>query len=292
MESYFSCLYKNTEAGEYLPGMAHEKAQRRAKNHRLSKLQKNAALYDYVIRHLKEGWSPEQIAGRMKIENRKYYACHETIYQYIYRMGNKRLYQYLAYKKPKRRKHFARKPNRCRYGTIRLITERPEKIALRTSYGHWEGDTIEFYDSKKQSITTLLERKSRLLNLIKNNNKKSKEVMCSIKNKFAYKNKKNCKTITFDQGSEFADYPQLEKHLDCKIYYCEPRSPWQKGSNENMNGRLRRYLPRHLSIHQITQRHLDRLANKMNNVPRKCLGYKKPRELFLQLKRNSCRTWG
>ena len=99
-----------------------------------------------------------------------------------------------------------------------------------------------------------------------------------------------CKTITFDQGSKFADHRQIEQGVGCKIYYCEPRSPWQKGSNENMNGRLRRYLPRHTQLDQITQKELDRLAERMNTLPRKCLDFRTPKELFLKHIKKICRT--
>jgi IS30 family transposase len=102
---------------------------------------------------------------------------------------------------------------------------------------------------------------------------------------------KMCKTITFDQGIEFADYRHLEQQIQCKVYYCETHSPWQKGSNENMNGRLRRYLPRETEIAKIAQSQLDELATKMNRCPRKCLSFKMPNELFIQQYKNDCRTW-
>jgi IS30 family transposase len=110
--------------------------------------------------------------------------------------------------------------------------------------------------------------------LIKNNRKFSQGVMSKIKEKLALLPKKMFKTITFDQGIEFADYKQLEQANERKVYYCETHSPWQKGSNENMNGRLRWYLPKEADIAKITQEELDKLAAKMNRCPRKCLGYK------------------
>lgn len=100
-----------------------------------------------------------------------------------------------------------------------------------------------------------------------------------------------CKTVTFDQGCEFADYMYLESKLQCQVYYCETHSPWQKGTNENMNGRLRRYLPSITIIDKITQNDLDLLANKVNLCPRKCLGYKMPKEVFIQQLKNTCRNW-
>lgn len=118
--------------------------------------------------------------------------------------------------------------------------------------------------------------------------KYSQEVMKKIKEKFASLPKKMCKTVTFDQGVEFADYRQLEQDNKRKIYYCETHSPWQKGSNENMNGRLRWHLPKEADIAKITQEELDELAAKMNHCPRKCLGYKTPQKLFIQQYKNDC----
>ncbi|HET9843161.1 MAG TPA: IS30 family transposase [Gammaproteobacteria bacterium] len=97
-----------------------------------------------------------------------------------------------------------------------------------------------------------------------------------------------CKSITFDQGCEFADHKFLEQHMKCSVYYCQTHSFWQKASNENMNGRLRWHLPRETNI---SQKELEELALKMNRCPRKCLGYKTPQELFIQQHKNDCRTW-
>jgi len=179
----------------------------------------------------------------------------------------------------------------CRYGKIRLITQRPGDIATRKRFGHWEGDTIQFKGTKEKVVTTLVERKSRIVYLIKNNSKHSRGVMDKIKKKIENLPGKMCKTITFDQGSEFADYRYIEQHIKCKVYYCETHSPWQKGSNENMNGRLRYYLPRETEIAKMKQEELDEVAAKMNRCPRKCLGFKTPNELFIQQHKNDCRTW-
>lgn len=284
-------LHRNQEEGVYSHGIAQEKTETRAREKRPTKLEKDGVIRDYVIRSLEKGWSPEQISGRMKHQQLTFYACPETIYQFIYKAKNKGLYHYLTYKKPKRRRRFARKKRLCRFGKIRLITQRPEDISTRKRFGHWEGDTIEFKGTKEKVVTTLVERKTRMVYLIKNNSKHSHGVMEKIKKKLESLPEKMCKTITFDQGSEFAAYRELEQQHERKVYYCEAHSPWQKGSNENMNGRLRRYLPRETDISKITQDDLDKLAAKMNRCPRKCLGYKTPQELFIQQYKNDCRTW-
>jgi len=282
---------RNKELEIYSPGIAQQKTEERAKERRLSKLQKDGVLRDYVTRSLKKGWSPEQISGRMKFKQLSFYVCHETIYQFIYKSNDKELFHCLTYKKPRRRKRHGRKKQPCRYGKIRLITQRPEDIITRKRFGHWEGDTIQFKGTKEKVVTTLVERKSRMVYLIKNSSKHSHGVMDKIKGKFESLPRKMCKTVTFDQGVEFADYRHLEQQINCKVYYCETHSPWQKGSNENMNGRLRYYLPRETDIAKITQEELNELAAKMNRCPRKCLGFKTPNELFIQQYKNDCRTW-
>jgi IS30 family transposase len=271
-------LERNKEPDGYLSGIAQLKVEKRAQQKRLSKIEHDGYLRDYVVRSLKKGWSPEQISGRMKLHKLTIYVCPETIYQFVCRSKNKELYYCLPYKKPKRQKRYARQKSPCRYGKIRLITQRPDDIETRKRFGHWEGDTIEFKGTKEKVVTTLVERKSRMVFLIKNNSKHSQGVMEKIKGKFAALPEKMCKTITFDQGSEFAAYKQLEQDNKRKIYYCEAHSPWQKGSNENMNGRIRWYLPKDADITKISQEDLDQLSAKMNRCPRKCLRYKTPQE--------------
>lgn len=273
---------RNLEEEEYYPIVAQQKAEARRRGIRSCKLQRDAALYDYVVRHLRMGWSPEQISGRMRLEGKGYYICPESIYRYIYREKNKGLYRYLHYKKPRRRMRHDRNPRACRYGNIRLITNRPKEVEGREKFGHWEGDSIVFNTNRKKSVVTLIERKSRAVSIIKNENIHSEVVMEGIKNTFMHMPKKAFLTATFDQGSEFADYRKIEGATGCRVFYCEVRSPWQRGSNENMNGRLRRYLPLYTDIESVRQKQLDKLAEKINNTPRKCLGFRTPREIYLK----------
>ena len=284
-------IERNQEEGAYSHGIAQDKTEERSQQKRVTKLESDGVIRDYVIRSLRKGWSPEQISGRMKYQKLTFYVCPETIYQFIYKSKNKELYHLLAYKKPKRRRRFARIKRPCRYGKIRLITQRPDDITTRKRFGHWEGDTIQFKGHREKVVTTLVERKSRMVYLIKNSSKHSHGVMNKIKMKFESLPEKMFKTITFDQGSEFAAYRDLEVQLKGRVYYCEAHSPWQKGSNENMNGRLRWHLPSETDITKITQEELDELAVKMNRCPRKCLGYKTPQEVFIQQYKNDCRIW-
>lgn len=217
----------------------------------------------------------------MKIEDKRYYVCHETIYRYLYidKHGSN-LYQYLAKAKPRRGKRLGRKVGSGKYSGIKLIDTRPLAVEDRANFGHWERDTIAFSGNKYVNVTTLVERKSRFVILVNNPNRQSEVVIGGIDKHFSGIRKSAVKTITFDQGSEFARYKGLEKSKKCQVYFCNPHSPWQKGSNENTNGRLRRYLPRNVAISKLEQNYVAFIARKLNNTPRKVLNYSTPAEVF------------
>lgn len=284
-------LVRHQNEKGYHPIQADKHALATRTQARQCKIEMHSTLRQYVMQRLRMSWSPEQITGRLKRKKSKYVICHETIYRFIYRHPNKKLFTLLARKKPNRRRHFARKPQVCRFGNNRIITARPSYIAERFHYGHWEGDRIEFIGERSSAVTTLVERKTRVVLLIKNDTKKSAQVMRDIIEKFNHTSPRVCKTFTFDQGSEFSQFAILENGLNCTVYYCHSHAPWEKGSNENMNGRIRRHLPFQSKIEQISQEVLDQLSNKLNNTPRKCLGYKTPKELFLRHYKSDCRTW-
>ena len=285
MNRHRSTLYRelkrNQQRGSrYLPGVAQKEAENKQHKPRQSKIDRHKTLQSYIKEKLKAGWSPEQIAGRLKRKKSKYSICHETIYRYIYRHQTKQWYHYLRYKNPRRYKHYARRKTNCIYGEKRLITQRSAQINSRYQWGHWEGDSVEFSNSKQSMITTLLERKSRFIIMIKNVTKRSEVVMNNMFNALQGLPSKLCRSVTCDQGGEFAAYKILENNQFCHVYYCHTHSPWEKGSNENTNGRLRRFLPRETNIHQVDQTLLDNIANLMNSTPRKCLGYKTPQEIL------------
>jgi IS30 family transposase len=282
-------VQRNRRSIGYLPGIAHRKSQKRRAD-KPGKIRTGPRLYDYILRGLKRGLSPEQIAGRMKREVKPFYVCHETIYRYIYRLGNKGLYRLLHYKKRRRGNRWGRKVGSGKYCGITLITERPQEIESREEFGHWEGDTIAFSNTKYLNVATYVERKTRFVVLDKHADRKTATVLGALECRIQRHPSKLWKTVTFDQGSEFADYRPLERRTRCKTYFCEPHSPWQRGSNENMNGRLRRYLPRSIDIQAVTQENLNDLAKKINNIPRKCLDYMTPREALLQCFPSYCRT--
>ncbi len=280
--SIYRELKRNNLENGYLPGSAHLKAQSRRKQNR-QKITPGSPLYNYILSKLKKGWSPEQIAGRLRVSKKPYYVCHETIYQYIYKNGpENKWYQYLLRSKLHRGKRRGRKLSSRKYINIRLIDERPKDIEKRSNIGHWEGDTIAFAGSSYINVTTLVERKTRYVVLKRNENRKSEHVMQSIAKEIKSFPKKHWKTLTLDQGSEFGYFHLLENNTHCQPYYCHARSPWERGTNENTNGRLRRYLPRSFNLNNLTQEMLKNLEKNMNNIPRKCLGFITPSEAMRQ----------
>lgn len=283
-------LNRNNNEGYYLPGVAHEQAKQRHPQ-QSNKIQVHEELNGFVLAGLKQGWTPEQIAGRLKKGESKFYACAESIYRYIYRNKQLGLYKLLPRRKLKRRPRCARhNDQRKTYLVKRNICHRPDEINAREKLGHWEGDTIRFPVSQKTCVTTLVERKSRYVCLRKNEDKRSETVMGHIYKLIKSVPNKLWGTLTLDQGSEFMAFRTIEWRTKCKIFFCDPRSPWQRGSNENMNGRLRRYLPKGFKIDTISQEELNKIATQANNTPRKCLGYLTPKEVISQHWKVFCRT--
>lgn len=281
-------INRNSENKYYTPCVANTMMKARYSG-RPKKIHPDTALYHYIMIKLKKGWSPEQISGRLKFENKPYYVCHETIYQYIYQRSYKDMYSLLIRKKPRRSKRYGRKHGSGKYLYIKSIHDRSSKIESRDILGHWEGDTIAFASSKYQNITTLVERKTRFIMLRKNNDRKTNTVMPTITDVINKYPRKMWQTLTLDQGSEFANFYEIEKQTKCITYFCDPHSPWQRGSNENTNGRLRRFLPRTAEISKITQTELDKLSKNLNNTPRKCLGFMTPKEALSQECKSICR---
>lgn len=240
-----------------------------------SKIDSNPELVRYIRKKLEEGWSPEIIEGRWKKTDVNLKITHESIYRWIYKQGDD-LYLQLPRKKKKRglkpQRNKSKIPNRV------SIHQRPDHINNRTEFGHYEGDLVFQQGNKSQNILSMVERKSRKIILIKNSSKHSDVVIGAIKT-MKSKNKYPLRTVTFDNGSEFANHSELG--LD--TYFCDPGSPWQKGSIENVNGILRRYIDYRLNINHIDQQLLDNVADAINNRPRKILGFLTPNQVFESL---------
>lgn len=284
-----STLYRELKRNQhpnayYSPRAASRFAHQRRQ--RLAPKQNHPKLRKYVSRALTKYWSPEIIAGRMKCLGIPFRTCTETLYRLIYSpYGRQRGWPArLTWARPKRGTWYA--GHRSKYLNFTALSERSQPANERKEFGHWEGDSVHFTLSKNQlNVTTLLERKTRFGIAILQSSTRSRPVMTSIKNKLHQQPRCARKTITLDQGTEFSHFQILEQPVKgcrqrIKSYYCNTKSPWQKGAVENFNLRLRRYLPRNFNIKQLTQTTLEKIIRNMNRTPRKCLGFKTPHEVY------------
>lgn len=274
----------------YLPDKANVEARFLQQYRHKPKLEGNIALREYILQRLKgelepdiPQLSPEQIAGRMKLENQPFYACHETIYKYIYSLENKAqsLYQHLPKQRKIRKPKYGRKPRRGIVDAV-PISERSSEVDARSRFGDWEGDTVLFKKSERKSVTTLVERLSRYTILIHNPQLYSEIVVGGIVKAAVSIGLKHFMTMTYDRGTEFSCH-KIIAALGISVYFANPSSPWQRPTNENTNGRLRNYLPKGKMPKNLSQIMLDKIQTKMNNTPRKCLGYHTPAEMFNKL---------
>jgi transposase, IS30 family len=238
-----------------------------------------------VVERLEAGWSPQQIAGRLKQEQGRASVCHETIHRHVYgpEGGADRLYRHLPKARRRRGSRYGRKPRTTPIPRERWIENRPAEVGMRETFGHWEADLLIFAKGHgKANVTSLLERRSRFTLLLPNDDRRSSAVLAGIAGALRGLPGPARRTVTFDRGTEFAAYAALDRHLDLASYFCDPHSPWQKGGVENANGRVRRFLPRHCEPEALGRAHLRRLSDRLNDTPRRCLGYRTPREVFQQ----------
>jgi IS30 family transposase len=275
----------------YFPITADDSARRRRQRQR--KLICDARLRQHVTNMLARWWSPEPIAGRLKHAGEDVRVCHETIYQFVYSPEGRALalHRHLLRARRLRRRRFGRKPRSPKIPLPRTIGQRPIEIDRRREIGHWEADLLIFKRAHGQAnVTSLVERQSQLVRLVSNRNRRSGHVIKALGDALAALPPPARRTITFDRGSEFFGYEDLAKNHGIDAYFCDPHSPWQKGSVENTNGRLRRYLPGELDLALITPIHLQEIETRMNSTPRKCLGFQTPQEAFAAAARPAYRT--
>jgi len=272
---------KRNSFGEYYVAI-HAQAKATRRKHEAGKRQplKNAFVYGYVREKLRQGWSPEQISGRLRLEypDDEAKQIHwESIYRYIYEETNtdKKLWEYLPRKQKKRKKKYGRKAQRCRIPDRVSIHQRPAEVKTRQVFGHWEGDSIEG-KAHKGGVHTQVERKTRftLAQLIINLT--AEETMKAQCQMFRNLPKEAKKSTTVDNGKEFTKHKQFE----LPVFFADPYSSWQRGTNENSNGLIRRYIPKKTDVRKIEQSELDDMIEEINNKPKKCLGFYKPQEAF------------
>ncbi len=274
-------ISRNNFQGHYIAihaqAVTKERKSKAGKRHPL----KDPKTYAYVLDKLLQGWSPEQIAGRLKREYGHKVIHHETIYQFIYAQEHKdkKLWEYLPRKQKKRHQQYGRKVHKSHIPDRVSIHDRPEAINTRTAFGHWEGDTVEG-KGHQDGIHTEVERVSRQYAAIKVSAITSDEAVHAQEQIFGILPPHARQSTTLDNGKETHLHTRLRDTLGMMTYHADPYSSWQRGSNEYHNGLLRRYLPKGTSFATLTQAELDDIVEEINNRPRKCLDYQTAQEVF------------
>ena len=262
--------------------------QLRHKSRRQRKLAPHTALFQIVTTFLKIGWSPEQIAGTLKKmwpNDTSQQVSHETVYNALYVLPRGELKRELI--AVLRRGHSRRLPRSCgedRRGTLPgmlSIHLRPPQINDRLIPGHWEGDLIKGA-ANRSSVGTLVERTSRLVLLAKMENATAEAALHGFMAALNPVPSRMRQSLTYDRGKEMARHAELSAALEMTIYFADPHSPWQRGSNENTNGLLRQYLPKGTDLSVYTQDQLEAIAYSLNTRPRKSLGFRTPLEVFAE----------
>ncbi len=280
-------LDRHTKYGrKYIPCRAHSESIRIGVRQRRKSALKNPTVFLFVRTSLRnELWSPGIIAGRLPIDHPGETICHETIYRYIYlnpRTKRDKLWQYLELHRRKRMKKNGRKVKEfSKLSEAIPIGDRPEMVNNRSEVGHWETDNLEGKRSDKSAISVTVERLMRKTKLSKlpahTAQVKTKAVINNL-NQERKINSDFVKSVTFDRGSENSGYKEIGEKLKVQTYACNPYHSWEKGTVENMNKRIRKFIPKGISVEGITQNYLNLLENKLNNTPRKVLNYLTPNE--------------
>lgn len=273
----------------YTATVAQAAADRRAHHTNRTKLSKHIGLKEYVISQLKEGWSPEQIDGRIKTNpppNLKHLSIsYEQIYQYVYSGARDEdgmyLYYWLPKQKPRRQVRYTRKPRKLSIPNRVSIHQRPKDINQRVGYGHWESDTM--LCRRRKGISVQYERKSKLVRIHRLVNLKAESTTEAITKSMDTLPLFLFHSITFDNGAENARHIELKDNFNLSTYFCDPYSSWQKGGVENTNGLLRRYLPKGTELDQVTDDELKTIQERLNNRPRKSLQYRTPNEIMREI---------
>lgn len=268
--------------GGYKP--LHADELRWGRRWRGSRLARQPALYELVINKLIMGWSPEQIAGRLAQEHSALSVSHESIYRFIYaqiaRTQDYGWRHYLPRAKSKRGRTRRSYKSMDHIKDRVSIAKRPSYIDKRRQLGHWETDLIMLSD-KKHNLLVAQERHTRYTFIAKQDGKFAQPTVDRLKAWLEPLPPTLRRTLTQDNGPEFFLHHQLNP-LGIKTYFCNPHSPWQKGGVENMNGRIRRYVPLKTKPDSFSDDDVQQLATRLNNTPRKCLGFRTPAEVFLK----------
>lgn len=285
-------IQRNAGGSSYVSRFAHQRCcKRRIHSRPQPKLHRQGALFGRVCEYLRQQWSPQQIAGHLKKlhpQDRRQRVSHESIYTCIYAQPRGELKKELvSCLRMAHAKRWPRSKGQDRRGEINdllSIHVRPPEVEDRQLPGHWEGDLIKG-GNNASAIGTLVERTTRLVVLVKlphPNPATAAHVLQAFSDKLKVIASPMRQSLTYDRGREMAGHAQLTKNTGMKVYFCDPYSPWQRGSNENTNGLLRQYFPKGTDLSGYTQQQLDAVADLLNGRPRMTLGYSTPLEVYSQ----------
>jgi IS30 family transposase len=282
-------INRNGGRRDYRANKADQSAWDRAHRLKSCKLKENPELAYIVAEKLQLQWAPRQIAGWLKNtypDDENYQVSHETIYKSLFIQARgalkKELIKHLRRSRGMRRSrhHTQKTSTHGRITNTVSIRERPAEIEDRALPGHWEGDLIS--GSNNSHIATLVERHTRYVMLVRVKSKDTKTVINALI-KHAHKLPRELyKSLTWDRGKEMADHTRFTLDTDVKVYFCDPQSPWQRGSNENTNGLLRQYFPKGMDLSDVHQNRLNAVARRLNERPRETLQFRTPAERFGQ----------
>ena len=280
-------IKRNGGRDRYRAAGADKRAWARARRPKRCKLARHRWLRSMVARKLRLNWSPEQIAGWLKRRHpgeERYQVSHETIYRSLFVQARgvlkKELLSHLRSQRMMRRPGPKKWQGDAR-GQIKdmvPIRERPASVADRAVPGHWEGDLLT--GPNNSYIATLVERHTRYVMLVKVANKDTQTVISALIEQSKKLPSELKKSLTWDRGKELMNHRQFSLATDIDVYFCDPRSPWQRGSNENTNGLLRQYFPKGTDLSAYSQADLNKVARQLNERPRKTLGFETPAERF------------
>lgn len=274
-------LRRNAAAAGYLPDVAQRRYQaRRVRCRRRPRLQ-DRRLRRTVLLLLERGLSPEQISGRLRVEQGGTVINPETIYRFVYDspLGRQeKLYQYLRRGKKKRTRRQGRRSHVGPIAGRLFLDARPAAATARTEVGHWESDSLLFRHD--QALNVLVDRLSRFTVVTRLRSKTAQDTCHAV---VARLTQLPHASLTADNGSENADHATVSQSLAIPVYFCHPYHSWEKGTVENTNGLIRRYLPRDTDLNRVHQDDLEAIASELNHRPRKCLGFRTPFEVLFNV---------
>ncbi len=273
-------IAKNSTEILYLPDTANRIAKTRRRHCHPKSRMSDESLRKYVLLKLEKGWSPELIEGRLRDKFGKTVINHETIYKFIYdsELGKQhKLYEYLRNGKKRRTKQKGRHTKKSIIPNRIWIDERSDEADNRSEFGHLETDSVHY--PNKSAVNTTSDRMSRFVIFTKLTGRDALSTSIALITRL---HGLPIKSITTDNGVENSKHEFVTKILHVPFYFCHPYHSWEKGSVEQINGLLRRYLPRKTNLNNVSQQDLDDIAWELNNRPRKCLGYKTPCEVLLE----------